>query len=56
MNYRSQVSNAVQVSSACDFGLKLPPKTLHVFILSVIAGADNRQMIVRIRQMSADLR
>ena len=53
-NCRSQL----RVRAAGDFWLKWPPKTWHLFALSVIAGKDNKWMTVRVgvRQVSADRR
>ena len=43
---------------ASNFWLKWPPKTWHLFALSVIAGADNQYMTVRdgVRQVAANQR
>ena len=43
---------------ASDVWLKRPPKTRHLFALSVIPGADNQKMTVRVRvrQVAADRR
>ena len=43
---------------ASDFWLKWPPKTWHLFALSVIADADNQYMTVRVRvrQVAVDQR
>ena len=53
----SELSVAIW-ARASDFWLKRPPKTRHLFALSVIPGADSQQMTVRVRvrQVAADRR
>ena len=48
----------VGAKHASDFLLKRPSKTWHLFVLSVIVGADNQKLTVRVRvrQVAADQR